>query len=67
MRTPVTEKEDGEVTKMYRAKVYRRRNGEWSWTLYDRRNGKKIATCGEGYKNLTHARAMVFKLFGIIT
>lgn len=52
------------MTNMH-VKVYKDRAGQWRWTLYAR-NGRKIATCGEGYKNRKHATKMVRRLFGIV-
>jgi uncharacterized protein YegP (UPF0339 family) len=42
--------------------VFKDSKGEWRWTL-KARNGRKIATCGEGYKNRAHCARMVAKLF----
>lgn len=47
---------------MYRLREYRRRNGEWSWTLIAS-NGKKVATAGEGFKRRATMRKTTRKLF----
>lgn len=46
---------------MTRIRYYKDRKGEHRWTLFI--NGRKVACCGEGYKNAAHVRRMVAKLF----
>jgi hypothetical protein len=43
-------------------KVRKADNGEWLWTAYAR-NGRKVATTGETYKDREHAERMAGELF----
>ena len=46
----------------YHLKRYVDRKGEHRWTLYAA-NGRKVATCGEGYTHRAHCERMVRRLF----
>ena len=42
--------------------IFKDKKGEWRWTM-TARNGRKLATSGEGYKNKSHCTRMAKKLF----
>ncbi len=42
-------------------RIFKDRKKEWRWTLHAR-NGKKIATAGEGYKRRTQCTKMIAKI-----
>ena len=46
-----------------RLTYYRDKKKEWRWRLIAR-NGRKIATSGEGYKRLDHTQYMANKICG---
>lgn len=48
---------------LYYHRIRKNRAGRWFWTLFAR-NGKKVATTGEGYARRCHAERMCFRLFG---
>ena len=47
---------------MAKAEIYRDGDGDWRWRLIAR-NGRIVATSGEGYVNLSHAKRMARRLF----
>lgn len=41
--------------------IFKDKKREWRWTLYAK-NGRKIATCGEGYKRKGQVKRMIQKI-----
>ena len=49
----------------YRIELYRDVSHDWRWRLWAR-NGKLVASCGEGYRNRQDCLRMIHKLFPMI-
>lgn len=50
----------------YRGELYTDRKREWRWRLLARRNGKIVATSGEGYRRRVDCLRMFVKLFPFV-
>ncbi len=52
------------MPRAYTFVIYRDRQKQCRWTLYAP-NGRKIATCGEGYRKRSHAVRMITRIIGL--